>query len=180
MKPLLSLSRATLVPTTTADLDRVCHLLWDRDVRRYLCDDEELPRDLIAGFLVRSDALEPRHIGLWRIETAADGFVGLCGLTPVADWMEKYPLMAGGVEPVVALYSKVWGRGIAREALAALVRHAATGCGLARLVGCVDAPNEASRRMMMRCGFVETGSGQAPKYPAIFYERILTVRATAT
>ena len=173
MKPILRLAQTTLVPSSGDDLDRFCHLLWDRDVRRYLCDDEDLPRDMIAGFLANSDRLESRQLGLWRIASEADGFVGLCGLTPVAEWMERYPTMAGGIEPVVALYPRFWNRGIASEALRTLVRHAATGSGLARLVGCVDAPNLASRRMMTRCGFVETGTGQAPKYPAIFYEQNL-------
>lgn len=170
MKQVLTLGQSLLVPATTADLEPVCGLLWDREVRRYLCDDEILARDFVAGLLARSEALDERSLGLWRIESAADGLIGLCGLTPVADWMEKYPAVAGGIEPVVALFPRFWGRGIASEALHALVCHAASTCALARLVGCVDAPNRASRRMMTRCGFTETGTGQGPKYPAVFYE----------
>jgi hypothetical protein len=32
---------------------------------------------------------------------------------------------------------------------------------------------------MTRCGFVETGRGQAPKYPAVFYEQTLRAAPAA-
>ncbi|HJQ60963.1 MAG TPA: GNAT family N-acetyltransferase [Vineibacter sp.] len=158
-----------VVPSRAQDLDDLCRLLWDREVRRYLCDDIELPRDQIADMLARSDALTPRGLGLWTIRSPADDMLGCVGAKPVDPAVKTDPLVAGEIEPTIALSPAAWGKGLATEVLRMVIDHAFNRLGLNRLVAIVDEPNTASRRLMARVGFRETGSGDGPKYRLIFH-----------
>jgi [ribosomal protein S5]-alanine N-acetyltransferase len=55
-----------------------------------------------------------------------------------------------------ALARKVWGRGLAHEALSAYVAHRRT-LGPGELTADVDPRNSASRSLLERCGFAESG-----------------------
>jgi RimJ/RimL family protein N-acetyltransferase len=50
----------------------------------------------------------------------------------------------------------VWGRGYALEAMSAFIDRR-RAMGTAELTADVDPPNRASRRLLEKCGFVETG-----------------------
>jgi RimJ/RimL family protein N-acetyltransferase len=173
MKPTLHRPGFRLVPAMAIDLDRVCALLWDADVRRYLCDDEILPRERIAGFLDDSARLDAQGFGLWTIEPDNGVFAGIVGLMPVAHEAAEHPLMHGGIEPTIAVHRQSWGAGLATRTLDCLLDYARTDHGLDRMVANVDEPNVASHRLMKRCGFRETGRGQGRKYRLVFYERLL-------
>lgn len=174
MKPAIERADLRLIPATTADLDRFCALLWDREVRLYLCDDRILPREMIAGFLEDSASLDAQGLGLWTIEARDGAFAGLAGLKAVPEEAASHPAMGHGIEPTIALDPHFWGRGMATGSLRALQRYAARDLRLSRMLGIVDVPNQASHRMMRQCGFREIGSGQGPKYPAVYYDCALT------
>jgi RimJ/RimL family protein N-acetyltransferase len=164
---------------TADDLDAFCALLWDPDVRRFLCDDLVLPRDTIAGFIADGLAGASRGLGYWVLEpravaTSAGALLpGIVGLKPAGGALDGYEATRGGIEVTIALAPSFWGRGIAAEALAALARHARDRCGLDRLVAATDEPNVRSRRMLERAGYVEVGRGPGPAHLNIFYAQRL-------
>ena len=89
----------------------------------------------------------------WVIETAdpraglAGDFVGVIGIYPADnEW---------GPEPEVGylLASRHHGRGLATEALAAVVADVTDRRHIPSLVGIVDEPNVASIRVLEKCGF---------------------------
>jgi ribosomal-protein-alanine N-acetyltransferase len=89
----------------------------------------------------------------WMIEVEDAGigpigdFVGVVGVFP--------PQNEWGPEPEVGylLASRYHGRGLASEALAAVVADATERLGLPVLVAIVDEPNIASIRVLEKCGF---------------------------
>jgi RimJ/RimL family protein N-acetyltransferase len=89
----------------------------------------------------------------WVIEIADAGagppgdFVGVIGVFP--------PENEWGPEPEVGylLASRHHGRGLATEALAAVIAEAADRRHFPSLVGIVDEPNVASIRVLEKCGF---------------------------
>ena len=172
MNPVLPTQSARLVPAVDGDLDRICALLWDRQVRRFLCDDTKLPKEHVAALIERSQA-STTAIGLWCIETPGDGFVGVCGLqAPTFPTVDPQPFPAGALEPLIALDPRAWGRGLAEGAIAALAMHARSG-GAPMLLAAVDEPNVRSRRLMTRCGFGEVDRVQGPAHMLVIYERRL-------
>jgi [ribosomal protein S5]-alanine N-acetyltransferase len=174
MKPLIRLRAVTLRPASGDDLDRLCGLLWQEDVRRYLCDDVVLPRATIASMLARSDALDAQSLGLWTIAGGVPEMAGVVGLQPASDAISA--AMAGEpgqIEPVIALHPAAWGRGLGAAAIDALAEHAWRQCRLPRLVAAVDEPNVRSHRLMTRCNFIVTGATPGPRHRLRLYERRL-------
>ena len=156
-------------PATADNLDDFVRLLHDEEVRRYLYDGTVLPRETVAGMLVRSDRLEARGLGLWVIEHLGERFAGIAGLQPVSVKAGAAQAVADGIEPVIALDPKHWGQGLAGNALNALILHARGVLGLSCLVATVDQPNARSRRLMQRCGFAAVGTTAGPANDLALY-----------
>ncbi len=171
MKPILPFARGRLRPARPADLDDLVRLLRTPGVRRYLCDDVDLPRQTISAMIDHSEELEPRGLGLWTIDDANGGFLGIAGLQPVA--ADAPAAMAGGVEVIVAVAPDHWGRGLAHAGLATLIAHARDTVRLSRLVAAVDAPNARSHDLLRRCDFYEMGTAPGPANDLVLYELAL-------
>jgi 8-oxo-dGTP diphosphatase len=56
-----------------------------------------------------------------------------------------------------------WGRGLMKEAGAAIVRHAAAHPGIRRLVAVTDPENTRSQRVLMACGLADRGLRGRPQ-----------------
>lgn len=160
-----------LVPVAPGDEDHLCGLLWHPDVRRYLCDDVLLPREEVRQSIAESQ--DPSSgTSYWRIATVAGVFVGMVGLRPPST--ASLALRAIGWrsrELIIALEPRCWGRGLANEAVAAMVVHAGRDGVTFALVASVDGPNDRSHRLMRRCGFEELGRAPGPAHPLVVYER---------
>jgi RimJ/RimL family protein N-acetyltransferase len=165
VQPTLPTTRTTLVPASAGDLDPLWTIWRDPDVRRYLFDDQPVPRERAAEVLDGCLAERARGIGLWTIRTheAPDVVIGCAGLVPVS-WTEYDPSGAGLLEPIVALAPASWRRGHAVEALRTLVAYAFGTLDLPRLAGATDVPNVASHRMLTRTGFVPQRECPGPHY----------------
>jgi RimJ/RimL family protein N-acetyltransferase len=137
-------------------------------------------RDYADPSLTEADrrAMAQRDLGSWIAEGIAAGyptwileaadpalgppgdFVGAAGVFP--------PENEWGPEPELGclLASRHHGRGLATEALAAVIADATERLGIAVLVGIVDEANAASIRLVEKCGFVLersfTGSDGTP------------------
>lgn len=161
-QPTFETTRATLVPTTRADLEPLWDIWRNPDVRRYLFDDQPVERaravEVVEGCLAES----ANGLGLWTIREHGV-VIGCAGLMPIM-WSEYDPTGAGLVEPIVALAPVCWHRGHAVEALRLLVGHAFDTLDLERIAGATDVPNEASHRMLTRVGFVPERECPGPHY----------------
>ncbi|MBO9437001.1 GNAT family N-acetyltransferase [Ruegeria sp. R13_0] len=178
-KPTLPFDGGRLRPVTHADADLMLALMTGPEVRRYLCDDTILTPDDVAGFVSASIGQDEDGLGLWVIETETETTAGLLGLMPVSGPLVAVPAMRGGIEPTIALDPRFWGRGLARQALLAVIEYGRTELSLTELVAAVDAPNESSHRLMQTCGFEECGTTSGTAHDLILYKRLLTQGAAS-
>jgi ribosomal-protein-alanine N-acetyltransferase len=139
-------SRCRLRSIETADLDAI-HAIWTHpEVRRYLWDDEIIPRELAASVIAQSQAqFRDEGHGLW-VARPRDGeeILAFCGF-----WYFHEPPQ---LELLYGVAAEHWGRGLASELAAAMLRHGFERLGFERIVGSTDTPNAASVRVMERAG----------------------------
>jgi [ribosomal protein S5]-alanine N-acetyltransferase len=132
------------------DLDELCLLYADNDIRRFFPDGvlsraqtkEELDWYLDGGW--------PEHpeLGLWATIYRPTGrFIGRCGLIPWTIVSQQE------TEVAYLLAQEVWGQGLGTEAAGALVHHAFTHLQLVRLIALIDRENTASIRTAEKVGF---------------------------
>jgi RimJ/RimL family protein N-acetyltransferase len=161
--PLIETERLRLRPLAPADLEAI-HGLWtDPGVRRYLWDDEVIPRARAAEVIAASEELFRQHdLGWWALrERGAGELVGFCGLRFVDE--------TGDVEIGFGLAPSLWNRGLATEAARACLRYAFTEKNLPRVLGITDAANSASARVLEKLGM--TFDRRAPHHgpDTLFY-----------
>jgi ribosomal-protein-alanine N-acetyltransferase len=132
------------------DLDELCLLYADSDIRRFFPDGvlsraqtkEELDWYLDGGW--------PEHpeLGLWATIYRPTGrLIGRCGLIPwTIDSQQE-------IEVAYLISKEFWGQGLGAEAAGALVRHAFVRLQLIRLIALIDRANFASIRTAEKVGF---------------------------
>jgi len=147
--PKLSTERLVLRPISSADVD-VLHTFWtDPAVRRYLWDNEVISRDRVVDIVGNSEAsFVDFGYGLFAIELAAvrGQLIGFCGLRRMPD--------DGEVELLYGILPRYWGEGLVAEAAREVLRHGFRVCGLRRILGITDTPNQRSVRVLQRLGMV--------------------------
>jgi ribosomal-protein-alanine N-acetyltransferase len=141
---VLETPRLRLRRVAHEDLDAL-HRLWTEPaLRRHLWDDEVITRQRAAEAIA---SFAERGFGLWAVcEWNQELVIGFCGLRVVAS--------ADYVELVFGMSPARWGRGLASEAVCAVLRFAFEVLRLERVVGMSDAPNAASMRVMEKVGMV--------------------------
>lgn len=147
--PLIETQRLQLTPARADDVDAL-HTLWiDPGVRRYLWDDVVIARDRAVDAVNASIAsFETTGFGLWIVRRREHPrLVGFAGLRAAE----------GDVELLIGLEPARWRGGFGTEAGRAVLRFAFEQIGLTRVIGYVDPPNEASRRLMAALGLRENG-----------------------
>ena len=143
----LETPRLRLRPLNRSDLDALHALFVAPGVRRFLWDDEVIPRDRTREVIATSVHTFARSgHGLWRVATREDdGLVGVCG------YYRFYE--PPRLELVCAMAPTTWGRGLASEAARAVVEYGFVALGFEQVRASTDAPNAASLRAMRRLGF---------------------------
>ena len=142
----LSTPRLHLRRYTPGDVDAL-HAIWiDPDVRRYLWDEQVIPRstalEVVQAALESASTLD---FGQWMLTTHRDEPVGFCGFRPFEPRDDEAELIYG-------LLPCWWKRGLAVEAATAALDWAFDERGLSRVVAATDPPNAASVRVMERLG----------------------------
>lgn len=145
----LETSRLRLVPFATEHVDGL-HALWtDPEVRRYLWDDEVIPRSRVAEQVAGSvRSFEADGYGFWSmfIEEVPDILMGFCGFRHFEETDE--PELLYGILPAW------WGQGYVTEAGHRVIRHGFDRCGFERIIAATDTPNQPSVQVMQRLGMV--------------------------
>ncbi len=173
MTDVLETDRLVLRHLTLDDLDDLARIYADPEVRRFF-PEGTLSRDETAeeiAWMLEVDY--PRYgYGLWATVLKEDGrFIGRCGLLPWAvvptDRAElgleapderHDPTGAMEVEIAYLLAQTHWGRGLASEAVVAIVDHGFLHHAVPRLIALIDEDNIASRRVAERAGFRPDGT----------------------
>lgn len=144
----LATARLWLRPVLPRDVDAL-HRLWtEPGVRKYLWDDRVIPRQQAAEVVTRSvELFEEAGIGLWGVMPQGEEvLIGFCGYWYFHDPPELELLY--GISPTH------WGRGLATEAVRAMLRYGFEELGVLRVVGSTEVANIASVRVMEKVGMV--------------------------
>lgn len=160
---LIETARLRLSPLAPGDAAEFHTLMIEPGVRRYLCDDQIMPREWADEVIAGSDANFAAHgWGLWAARER-----GAASLRGVAGFMEFFdpPVL----QLLYALHPSVWGHGFATEASRALIGDAFDRLGFAQVVAATDPPNTASIAVMKRVGLRLVEETIKNGKPAVIY-----------
>ena len=167
----LETPRFTLRPLQAGDEEWLTPIWADPDVNRYLWEPDLTPRQAARGAeaMVRLDSYR-HHFGVWAIQEKTGGlihgWVELCKLEP---WWGPNDEIA--LSYVLARTS--WGRGIATEASARLLRHAFdTDDYLECVMAVVIGGHTASKRVLEKLGMRYVQSATAVEGKDLEFFRI--------
>jgi ribosomal-protein-alanine N-acetyltransferase len=158
--------RLRLRPFRPEDEEALFRLWNDAQVRRYLFDDQPVPREAVQEQIALSEQdFRERgfgEFGLFLTERPEE-LIGFSGLRRI-----------DGGEDVEVLYGLLpgyWGRGLATEAAGAVLRFGFQRAGLEEIWGGADLPNAASIRCMERLGMSPAGERRVgpQQLPATYY-----------
>ncbi|MEQ8857586.1 MAG: GNAT family N-acetyltransferase [Pseudomonadales bacterium] len=176
--PELSTQRLILRPIGQADVDAL-HGFWtDPAVRKYLWDNEIISKETVREIVQASEAcFREVGSGLFAVELrdAPGELVGFCGLRRMNAADER----AAEIELLYGILPRHWGEGLVSEAAREVLRHGFEDCGLARIVGATDTPNQRSVRVMQRLGMVFQERRRYKGLDTVFYSITPTDLATA-
>ena len=173
-KVSLATARLSLVPVEHTNVD---WLQWHWNlpgVRRYLWDDEEVPRERVVEEIATSDAhFATDGWGMWLLHVAGSlgeagpgGMIGTCGLHDDLCDAEALGWPGAMVEVVFTIDPSLWNLGLAGEAGEAVLAHGHGSCGLSIIGSGHDRENVASGRVLSRIGMVPFGTVPSVLGPA--------------
>ena len=153
MNAQLETERLILLPFA-AEHAGALHELWNEPgVRRFLFDDQVVPRARVDEAIASSRAsFDQRGFGLWAAFPRQTGersgaLDALLGFTGFHEFHEP-PVL----ELLFGVHPDHWGRGLASELARRMIGHAFDELGFERVVASTDAPNSASVRVMEKSG----------------------------
>jgi [ribosomal protein S5]-alanine N-acetyltransferase len=138
--------RLRLRPLAVADVDDLHRLFTQPGVRKYLWDDEIIPRERTTAVVEKSVAsFETHGFGLWALSLKGSAeLIGFCGFFHIHE--------PPRLELLYGIAPDHWNKGLATEAATAMNRYGFDGLGFERIEASTDAPNAASIRVMERAG----------------------------
>lgn len=131
------------------DLPQVKALYSDPDVARFIEDGQPISRDeAVAWMSVTQSNYDKRGYGMFAIEERRTGkLIGFGGLV--------HPGGQPDGEVKYAFWPTVWAQGFATEFVQGALGFAWVRLGLERVVATVHPDNQASLRVLKKCGFAE-------------------------
>mgnify|MGYP001342187916 CR=1 FL=1 len=155
------------------DLDDLCRLYADADVRRYFPGgtlDRARTRDELDWFLAGGDPDRP-EFSLWAtIHKPTDRFIGRSGFVP---WtIENSP----EIEIAYLLDKEFWRQGLGVEIARALVQYGFRQLGRTRLIAVIAPMNIASIKTAERAGFGFERDAVIDGFPCRVYAQVAIPR----
>lgn len=148
MTIILETPRLVLRHQVPEDLDALWELYCGPEVTRHIPDAPKTREESREELEWHMNG-HPRRpeLGLWATLLKENGqFIGRCGLLPwTIEGREE-------VEVAYAIARRYWGRGLASEAAAAILRHGSETLGLKRLICLIEPGNAASQRVAEKIG----------------------------
>jgi RimJ/RimL family protein N-acetyltransferase len=153
--PSLATERLVLRPHHRGDFD-ACAAMWGSPaVARFIGGSPSTRQETWFRMLRYAGLWPLLGYGYWAITDAATGeFLGDVGF---ADFQRGVPMLDGYPEVGWALAPGAWGRGIATEAVQAIVTWGDTNLEAEEVRCIIDAPNTASVRVAEKAGFRALG-----------------------
>lgn len=150
--PTIDTQRLRLRAFTEADFPAYRALVADPDVMRYLGDGRPLNEiDAWRQLATILGHWMMRGFGLWAVDERDSGrFVGRVGLLEPSGWP--------GFEVAYTIAPSCWGRGYAREAAGAALRHARDVLGRTDIISIIRPDNIASVRVATALGATRSHS----------------------
>jgi [ribosomal protein S5]-alanine N-acetyltransferase len=139
--------RITLRPFRAADAEALFPIFADPLAMKYWSTPPHASIDVTVAFVRATMEATASGLGDDQAVIFEGRVIGKAGL-----WDNK--------EIGLILTPDLWGRGLAREALEAVIARARSG-GLKRIAADVDPRNAASIGLLARLGFVQTGEAKA-------------------
>jgi RimJ/RimL family protein N-acetyltransferase len=148
-RPVLRTERLVLRPVTPADAPRLAEFANDFDVVK-MTGGMPFPYGVADAetFVRRASDCDPAHEVHFAIELEGEGPIGCIGF---------YAHPAPGPELGYWIGRSFWGRGVASEALPAVLAWAKSAWGKRCIVACHFHDNPASGAVLVRAGFLYTG-----------------------
>ncbi len=146
--PILTTDRLILRQLTHADADAICAIFGSPEVLRFLNNDPVDTPERAIGMIDWLAQNYHNHNGIdWGITVRGDDCViGMCGLY---DWDRENRHIDLGYH----LLPAEWGKGYATEASHALIAWGFASLDVHRIQADCTAGNDASERVMIKCGF---------------------------
>jgi len=136
----------TLRPFAISDAHRLQALANNQDVSRYLVDTFPFPyTNADAEWWIETGSRENDAIN--QVIEYEGGFVGTVGITPQTGWRDHIAEIGYWVGEAY------WGRGIATAAVRDMTEYAFVTLQYRKLFAPVLAPNNASMRVLEKCGY---------------------------
>ncbi len=157
---MLATPRLRLRARSLDDLDAILAMDADSEVRRFMGGP---PHAAAHRAEVRANIVDgrPSH-RRWAIEWRdRPGFLGQCGLD-----LCHLPACTALTWRLARAH---WGRGVASEAVGAMLRHAREDLKLGSLVAFIHADNGASRRVADKVGLKPAGETELHGYRQLVY-----------
>ncbi len=145
-----------------ADLEPLFAVYSDAEAMRWVGDGEPISRQACEDWLeVTKNNYLKRGYGMFAIEERLSGtVVGFCGLVHPGGQKEA--------EVKYAFLRSHWGRGLASEAIPALLAYGATVHSLIKVIATVAPDNLASQRVLLKSGmqlaFVRSNADHSSTY----------------
>jgi len=156
-------ARLRMRPFTIADVDAL-HRHWTQpEVRKYLWDDIIIPRVQVVDVVESSITNFAQHgFGLWALfPQDQPELIGFCGFRFFGEPPE--------IEILYSIAPERSGRGLATEAVRAMLRYGFEQHKLARIYAGADPPNAASFRVMEKCGMKFAKRMRINNLKAVYY-----------
>ncbi|MFT3900100.1 MAG: GNAT family N-acetyltransferase [Gordonia sp. (in: high G+C Gram-positive bacteria)] len=156
---IVDTARLWLRPVLPEDVDSLVHLDSDPEVMRFVNGGAPTPRSRVADWTIpRARAEHAAHgTGVWTLIDKSTGeFVGWVSL--------RRPRHSPRTEVELSyrLQRRMWGRGMATEAAAAIVDLALTTHRAERVFAGVAPANIASRRVLTKIGMRPAAESSSP------------------
>lgn len=169
MVPTLHTERLVLRAHEADDLD-ACAAMWgDEEVARFIGGSPSTRQETWFRMLRYAGMWTLLGFGYWAITDRTSGvFLGEAGF---ADFERGVPELAGVPEVGWALAPHAWGRGIATEAVEAVLAWSDTTLEAPEVRCIIDASNDASIGVAAKCGFAHVGTAELGASPIGLYGR---------
>lgn len=147
--PRIETERLVLRMYQPTELETVYRLLADKDVKRFYPPGFSVTREqIVDGFPRRMDGWRAQGFGqLGVFEKKTGEMLGYCGL----QFFDATP----EVEIYYGFFQKAWGKGIATEAAAAMLRFGFEETHLDKIVAGTHPDNFASQKVLEKIGLIK-------------------------